>query len=390
MIGANFMNNNLEQNFKDEQKLLLLCARTHLNSEIKSQLFDLLRNDLNWEWLVKFAEIHRLIPLLYWNLKEFQSKIPETVFMSLKKKFYENGKKNLLMLGELIKLLNLFENYGLTVIPYKGPLLAISVYKNLFLRQFDDIDIYLNKKDVLKVKDILKINDYLPQFDLKGFNESKFISSQREYKFFNPENNIMIEIHWHFQGVSFSLSKDICYFGDSENIKQITINNKKILSISPDNMLLILCIHTSGHLWERLSWICDISEMIQSHEINWDYVLKTATKLGINRIVLINLLLARDLLDLKLPPYIEKSVHSKNIKILSFKITRKIFNPSSDNILKSIELRFKIRERRIDRIKDILKIMFLPTNLEWDNSTSKQLFPPLSYVYRLISILKNL
>lgn len=384
------MNNNLEQNFKDEQKLLLLCARTHLNSEIKSQLFDLLRNDLNWEWLVKFAEIHRLIPLLYWNLKEFQSKIPETVFMSLKKKFYENGKKNLLMLGELIKLLNLFENYGLTVIPYKGPLLAISVYKNLFLRQFDDIDIYLNKKDVLKVKDILKINDYLPQFDLKGFNESKFISSQREYKFFNPENNIMIEIHWHFQGVSFSLSKDICYFGDSENIKQITINNKKILSISPDNMLLILCIHTSGHLWERLSWICDISEMIQSHEINWDYVLKTATKLGINRIVLINLLLARDLLDLKLPPYIEKSVHSKNIKILSFKITRKIFNPSSDNILKSIELRFKIRERRIDRIKDILKIMFLPTNLEWDNSTSKQLFPPLSYVYRLISILKNL
>ena len=91
------------------------------------------------------------------------------------------------MLGELIKLLNLFKKHELNVIPYKGPLLAIYAYKNLTLRQFDDLDIFVNKNDVLKIKEILISNGYKPQFEFEGFKERKFIKSQREYRFRNPE-----------------------------------------------------------------------------------------------------------------------------------------------------------------------------------------------------------
>jgi hypothetical protein len=385
------MGNNLDQNIKitNEDKILLLCARTQLNPEIKVKLIKLLNIDLDWDYLIQRAFQHKLMPLLYWNLKEFKEEVPENVLKCLKENFNRNVKKNLLMLGELLKLLNLFEKHGLNVIPYKGPLLAIYAYKNLALRQFDDLDIFVHKNDVLKVKEILISYGYNPQFELKGFKERRFIKSQREYKFKNPENKISLEIHWHFQGVSFSLSDDPLFLGDPENVEIVKISNKEISSLSPENMLLILCIHASGHYWDRLSWICDISELIQSYEINWGYIIEKADKLGIKRLILVNLCLAVDLLDLNLPNTIHKHLESTTIQYLTFKVKKRIFMPNSDSLFQIADIRFNIREKRSHRIKDFLKIMFLPTNEEWDKSSMKSLLPPFSYFYRFIQVLTN-
>ncbi|WP_052374314.1 nucleotidyltransferase family protein [Methanobacterium sp. SMA-27] len=385
------MGNNLDQNIKitNEDKLLILCARTQLNPEIKSKLIKLFHSDLDWDYLIQRAFQHKLTPLLYWNLKEFKEEVPENVLKCFKESFNRNVKKNLLMLGELLKLVNLFEKHGLNVIPYKGPLLAIYAYKNLALRQFDDLDIFVDKNDVLKVKEILISYGYNPQFELKGFKEKRFIKSQREYKFKNPETNISLEVHWQFQGVSFSLSNDPLFLGDPENVEIVKISNKEISSLSPENMLLILCIHASGHYWDRLSWICDVSELIQSYEINWEYIFEKADKLGIKRLILVNLCLAVDLLDLNLPNTIHQHLESTTIQYLTFKVKKRIFMPNYDSLFQMADIRFNIREKRSHRIKDFLKIMFLPTNEEWDKSSLKSFFPPFSYFYRFIQVLTN-
>jgi len=372
----------------DEDKILLLCARTRKTSKIRSDIKKLLYNDLKWNYLINRASQHKLLPLLYWNLKEFEEKVPEKILKSLKSNFNKNAKNNLLMLGELINLLNLFEKEKVNAIPYKGPLLAISAYKNLVLRQFDDIDIFINKNNILKVKEILLSNGYTPQFDLDGFKQRRFIQSQREYKFFNSENGINLEIQWQFQGVSFSISDDLG-FTDPENIKIIEINNKRISSISPENMLLVLCIHASGHYWDRLSWICDVSELIQSKNINWEYTIKKADELGIKRLLYVNLLLAADLLGLNLPNDITKHSESKTIQNLAFKVKKRIFIPNFDNFFRSASLRLKIREKRSHQIQDGLKIMFIPTNEEWDKSVQKSFLPPFSYFYRFIQVLSE-
>ena len=159
------MINELEElEISKEDKILLLCARTQKTPKIKSEINKLINKDIDWECLIQRASYNKLMPLLYWNLKEFQEEVPENVFKSLKESYHANAKKNLLMLGELLKLLNLFEEHKLNVIPYKGPLLAIYAYKNLTLRQFDDLDIYIYKNDVLKVKEILISKGYKPQF----------------------------------------------------------------------------------------------------------------------------------------------------------------------------------------------------------------------------------
>jgi len=368
---------------------MLLCARTQINPEIQSKLIKLLQKDLNWDYLNQIAFKHKLTPFLYWNLKILAEYVPENVLNDLKESFYRNIKKNLLMLGELLKLLTLFEKQGLNAIPYKGPLLAIYAYRNLALRQFDDLDIFVNKNDVLKVKEILISYGYDPQFELEGFKERRFIKSQREYRFKSPETNINIEVQWQFHGVSFSLSSDPGFFGYPENIEVVKISNKEISSLSHDNMLLILCIHASGHYWDSLSWICDISELIQSHEMDWAYIIEKCEELGIKRLLMVNLLLAQDLFDLNLPNNIIKELKSEIVQDLAFKVKKRIFMLDSNSIFKMMNIRLNIREKRTHRIKDLFKIMFLPTNIEWNLSSSKSLFPPLSYFFRFIMVLRN-
>jgi len=373
---------------RDEDKILLLCARTQKTPKIKSRIIKLLNEDVDWDYLAQRASQHKLLPLLYWNLKEFEEEVPEKILKSLKLNFNRNAKNNLLMFGELINLLNLFEKEEVNAIPYKGPLLAISAYKNLVLRQFDDLDIFVNKNNILKVKEILISNGYTPQFDLDGFKERRFIQSQREYKFFNSETEVNLEIQWQFQGVSFSVSDDLS-FTDPKNIETIEINNKRISSLSPENMLLVLCIHASGHYWDRLSWICDVSELIQSKNIDWEYTIKKADELGIKRLLWVNLFLAVDLLGLNLPNDIIKHLKSKTIQNLASKAKKRIFIPYSDGFFRSASLRLKIREKRSHQIQDGLKIMFLPTNEEWDKSVLKSFLPPFSYIYRLIQVLSD-
>ena len=373
---------------KDEDKILLLCARTRKTPKIKSRIIKLLNEDVDWDYLAQRASQHKLLPLLYWNLKEFEEEVPEKILKSLKLNFNRNAKNNLLMFGELINLLNLFEKEEVNAIPYKGPLLAISAYNNLVLRQFDDLDIFVDKNNILKVKEILISNGYTPQFDLNGFKERRFIQSQREYKFFNSETEVNLEIQWQFQGVSFSVSDDLG-FTDTENIEIIEINNKRISSLSPENMLLVLCIHASGHYWDRLSWICDVSELIQSKNIDWEYTIKKADELGIKRLLWVNLFLAVDLLGLNLPNDIIKHLKSKTIQNLASKAKKRIFIPYSDGFFRSASLRLKIREKRSHQIQDGLKIMFLPTNEEWDKSVLKSFLPPFSYIYRLIQVLSD-
>ena len=379
-------NGDLALEASPEDKLLLLCAGTAPESETKIR--SLIDEGVNWDYLIQRAAQHRLTQLLYWNLKDFP--VPETVLDNLKESFEENARVNLMMLGELLKVLKLFASEGINAVPYKGPVLAILAYGNLSLRQFNDLDIFVDKGDVLKAKEILVSQGYKPQFELEGFMQKKFLRSQREYKFFSPETGVHLEIHWQFPGVSFSFSSEARFLEDPKSRTMIKINSNEITSLSTENLLLILCIHASGHLWRRLSWICDIFELIQSFEIDWKYISERADELGIERVLKVNLLLAMDLFDLKLPDAVLESIKSDaEVRTLVFKVKKMILQKGSGNIFQMAYVRLNIRENRSNRIKDLFNILFISTNKEWSESPFKLLLPPASYIVRFLNVLRG-
>jgi hypothetical protein len=386
------MSDNLDQSIKmiNEDKILTLCARTQLTPEIKVKLIKLLKKDLDWDYLIQKALHHKIMPLLYWNLKNYPKYVPENRFNSIKGHLKRIAQNNLLLYGELLKFLELFKSANIITIPYKGPILAIQVYGELTLRQFGDLDIFIFKEDVFKVTEILIAQGYKPDFNINDKNGERYISSQRELKFINPLKKTTIEIHWKFSGLFFSfpnLTENIL----QENLKTIYISNKSIITPSNEDLLLILCLHNASHHWTCLEWISDISELINNTSINWSIVIEKADKLCIKRILYINLSLTHDLLDLDLTKELLDDINSdstmKNIvKDLKENLLE---NKNQKGLLWEVMVSIKIRENIKYGIKDCIKGLTNPSFYEFNSFPLPYYLFPLYYLYRPINLIKR-
>ena len=75
-----------------------------------------------------------------------------------------------------------------------------------------------------------------------------------------------------------------------------------VLSLSPEDMLLVLCAHGATGCWARLLLVCDVAQLISAQpDMDWTRVLEQASRTGSLRRLLLGLLLARDLLGAAIP-----------------------------------------------------------------------------------------
>ncbi len=95
---------------RPEDELLFCCARTKTSEEVGDRIKVLVRQNLDWHYLMKSAFHHKVVPLLYQNIRRISpSKIPKQCLNELQKYYEFNAKKNLFLAVELIKLLGLLE-----------------------------------------------------------------------------------------------------------------------------------------------------------------------------------------------------------------------------------------------------------------------------------------
>lgn len=367
---------------RNEDKLLLCCSRTHVNEEIKQKIISLASMDLDWEYLINMASRHRLKPLLYVNLNYVcPYKVPENILNFLKVYFRENAEKNLFMLGESVKILNQIYSQYINAIPYKGPFLAISAYNNLVLRDFGDIDIFVQGKDIPKVKDILISEGYKTNFNFNNVKENSYVKSQRECKFLNENTGLNIEIHWKYSKLSFPF--DIANFVGFESIKEVNISSLNISTLSDEDLILVLCLHCASHYWKRLLWLCDINEILnQNKDIKWIEILNKAKIWGIKRIFLINLILLSNLFEIQFPEYILDEIkNDKASQNISLNLKKNFFKEEYDyTLFEEGYLSYKNRENWKYGIKDFFKSAMTPSQLELKNN---KFIPILFWLYSI-------
>lgn len=352
-------------NLKPEEELILLCSRTSMDKEADIRIKELINGEVDWDQVMYKASFHGLKPLLYLNLKNYSDQL--NVDLSFSKDYLlNNARKNLLFLGELLKILKTFKNDEIIAIPYKGPVMAIDTYGNLALREFGDLDIYINKKDIENVKNVLKDSSYKKTLKLNSSKEAYYLKSQRELKF--KKDELMIEIHWNVAGFSFSFPNEV-YFPINQDFRSITLYNQEIKVFTNEDLILILSLHVAGHIWSRLSWICDIAELIMnSEDINWELVTDKARYLAIERILYLNLSLSQKLFDLTLPKNIQKSIKEDSmVEVLEKQVFKLIFSPDNFSFRNKVSLRFKMRENKLNGFKDILRILTIPQSDEWNS-----------------------
>lgn len=267
--------------------------------------------------------------------------IPKTTLNQLKNAFRVIAQWNLYLTGELLRLLKLFQDAGIRALPFKGPVLAVAAYGNPSLRHFGDLDILMPREDILKAKDILVSQGYHAKLDLTAREEASYLRSHHDYKFIRATDGVVVEIQWGVTQWSFAFP--IVFEDIWARHEKVSLAGATVCNISLEDALLILCVHGAKHRWEQLRWICDIAELINTHQqrIDWERLMEQARMQGGERMLLLGLYLAQHLLGVRLPEDLMKQIESDYswVKFLAQQVVRRLVRDRAD-----IDLLLEIKE----------------------------------------------
>ncbi len=289
---------------------------------------------LDWEIVYRVSESHGVAPLIYSNLltcpkKEIQ--FPASVGEKLKKAALNNiivKEKTYSRLQEVIAHLN---DRSIDVMMIKGAALDLLVYEYPWYTVSQDTDVILRREP-------------------GGFDQA-----ERAY----------LQSLLHKTGIEFDYFEhhDVTLNGalpiNFEEIwrdgKQVTFRNQSVYIMSPEDLLISLCINSCRKRFFRLKSLCDIAETIRSGpQVNWEELVRKATRYDCNNIVYCALLISDLTLGCKLPSDLlaRLNVHPGRATLIQT-LSRLLLRVSSFSSLSPFQ-GMEVLGRRINRT------MFLP------------------------------
>ena len=294
-----------------EIDLLLSAVRVDGGRAQGERTRALLRQPLDWPLVLRAGGLHGVLPVLHRHLSTTCPEVvPAAVRDRLAAHYQRNARRNLFLTGELLGLLDLLQAHGIPALPYKGPALAVFVHANRALREFMDLDIVVHRRDALKAKDLLLTRGYQPHERLTPVEEKAYFDSHPEWGFQRADGLVQVEVAWHIapRCLSFRLDGERLW----ERLETMTLGRREVWTLPPEELLVILCMHGGKHRWERLNWLHDVARLTQiPRGLDWPRVLAEARHAGGERMLLVGLFLARDLLGADLPAEVVRAMQSQ-------------------------------------------------------------------------------
>jgi len=374
---------------KPEHRLLLSCARTSLRAQDRERIIELAASDLDWQFLIRESRRHGLIPLLYSHLDmTCRERVPDECLAVLEDLFRRNTVSNMLMSAEMFSVLDLLERNNIPAITLKGPTLAVAAYSDLALRQFADVDIMVPPGDVIRASRLLTSNGYLLEPSLSRAQERACLKTDCEFSF---RSAIYLELLWEIVPSAYCWT--INHRQLWSRLDRVLIAERSAQVPSPEDLLLILCVHGSKHCWERLGWIVDIAEHVKScPRLQWDRLLEDARSLGCERMLLLGLALASKLLGLELPQSISRSIDSNTaVSRLVEDVNCRLFRSSDEQarVIRSSWFYVRTRERLWDRVNCLMRMSLKPSVSDIRSLPAFALKFPLYLLFRPMRLIAN-
>ena len=289
-----------------EDMLLINCARLKVDPE---KIRKILTPDMNWNYILENANDNRIATLLYYNLqKSGNDLVPVEVIEQLQKTYKAILARNIIAFNELKQILKSFSESQIKVILLKGVALAETVYPDIALRPFGDIDLLIHKNDLYKFK---------PKLLQFGYELSE--PSDKAIKSIKKDG-IALDIHWHLVNSPYSKYIDIDEFW--KNTVTINIEGIDAFVLSPENLLIHLCLHASRHYYPQLICLVDISEVIQHYGeiLDWELVLEKALHYKICPPMYYSLTHTKELFNTSIPDSVLDSLSLYNVSSFDDKI----------------------------------------------------------------------
>ncbi|MBN1836334.1 MAG: nucleotidyltransferase family protein [Spirochaetales bacterium] len=369
----------------EDELLLLLLFRPTLSPSVLTRCRSMLTDSLDWTYLADRAREQLVYPPFYRNLLVAGPRlIPERLRGELEQEFRGSVLQNLLLTRELFRVLDLFEAARISVIPYKGPVWASSFYEDIANRTFFDLDLLVDKSDVLEAKRLLLAQGYQPEQRLNHLQEAWKLRFDCEYQFDHPDTGIHVEVHWRF--VPGYLRFKLPMRGVWRRAGTALLGGRELPTLSTADALSVLCIHHGGkHGWAELRGVVDLDRLAgMAHGFDWAAFVEQARKQGILRLLCSGFSLAQRLLGTPVPREVATLVDADRVvQSLVAQICARMLQSDQDPMsgLHHLFLHLRLRERWIDRLRYLPMVLYdilRPTDKE---RALVKLPPALSFLY---------
>ena len=270
--------------------------------------------------LIGLANQHGVIPLVYKTLKKLDEKnlLNATGYMlhAFQDAYMQIARRNMLMSAELLRIMKLLEENGIEALAFKGPALAQQAYGDITMRQFGDLDILVNEEKIVAAGDILSAHGYNAEDSVAILQNKTCRRVINDLRFRHETNGALIEMHWRL--FMEKLGRHLEYVQIGKNSRTVTLSGRDLLTLSPEMLLVYLCLHGSKHAWERLEWICDIDRLLRAEpNLDWDETLKIAGQMETLTTLGLGLKLCSALFDTSLPEAVASMTRSDRIAQLA-------------------------------------------------------------------------
>jgi hypothetical protein len=211
-----------------------------------------------------------------------------------------NAFRNMLLVEELVRLLNLLSDAGIPAISLKGPALAQELYGDPSLRCCVDLDILVPRSLVGRAVNLLRADEYKGEFG-PGFFADLLLRHDIEYALRRDARGFefMVELHWGvLWGGKAEESVTDQLWADAY---PTTVFGAPAYALSAEWQVLFLAAHAARHQWQGLKWLVDLHELYAAPKFDWDKLDKKAKLLGWQEILRISFLACQKLFETPIP-----------------------------------------------------------------------------------------
>ena len=299
--------------FAAEDQLLIQCSRVEMNEEAIGIASNLLRRELDWDYILEASILHGIAPLFYHGLAQLactldiETVVPLAAREALQLLYYNNLERNRRLYRVIGEIFKAFQQADIKAMGLKDLPLARTVFPDIGLRPIGDIDLLIHKEDYARVEKCMASLGFTPWPSPDCPHILKYAWGLH---FHRPTDNVWVDMQW---GV-LQLEWDVYGEGNFDfeidrmwrGAQVMTIDDYEVLAPRPEDMLFHLCLHLEGHRYTELILFCDIAELIRyyGNSLDWNYLITIAKKYRVEASLYYTLSITERLFDCSLPVFL--------------------------------------------------------------------------------------
>jgi hypothetical protein len=286
--------------FPPEIRLMLLCMKREMSISQREEAISLISSGIDWKLFYRHVNKHRVLPVVYKNMRTFSAdQIDDSVMTALKKKSMQSTGHSLKLSSELVRIAGILNEQEIRFLSLKGPLLSLALFGDMNIRISKDLDLMIDLADLERTDKLLIESGYrriMPSEIPTGKSRAIFFKNNHHYSYMN-DLHVNIELHWKFDYLVF----DTAFSRIWEARRTLQVNRTQFYVMNAEEEFLYYVYHGAGHGWNRLRWLSDVAEMIDSNNFDWSIIIKRADQLQMKHALFQAMILCRELMNTTIP-----------------------------------------------------------------------------------------